>query len=103
MGPAMRARSGLLAPLFVSVVSFAGGACNTASPASEAAPVDAGVVDAAPALPALGLNDVSVLVPLPASTSSAGYLKPRSKGARGELLPEAVFDEVPSFPVVTEN
>lgn len=103
MGPAMRARSTLLAPLLVAFVSSVAAACSTSSTAAEAPPADAGVVDAAPALPALGLNDVSVLVPIPASPSAPGYMKPRSKGTRGELLPQAVYDQVPEFPVVSND
>jgi hypothetical protein len=47
----------------------------------------------------LTLADVSVLVPLPASLDAPGHLAPTSAGARGELLPKGVYDEIPEFPV----
>ncbi len=47
----------------------------------------------------LGLNDVSVLYPLPSSSLDEGYLRPKTAGARGELLPQEVFDAMPTFPV----
>lgn len=50
-------------------------------------------------VPTLGLNDVSVLFPLPASATTPGYLTPVSTGDRGMLLPRVVFDKVPAFPV----
>ncbi len=62
--------------------------------------VDAGPVDAAPPPPTLRLNDVSVLFPLPPDQEAAGYLRPTDRGAHGELLPRAVFDAIPTFPVV---
>ena len=60
---------------------------------------------AAPAakLPSLGLNDVSVLLPVPSSPSAPGYLGPTSAGERGELLPMAVYDAIPPFPVVPKQ
>jgi len=62
---------------------------------------DAGAADAAaPALPALTMNDVSVLVPIPANPQAAGFLRPSSAGERGKLLPQAVYDKIPEFPVV---
>ena len=47
----------------------------------------------------LQLNDVSVLFPLPrnAEEQSQGLLAMTSAGPRGELLPQAVFDELPSI------
>lgn len=51
----------------------------------------------------LGLNDVSILEPLPSSTSAPGWLQPASAGAQGELLPRAVYDAIPTFPVRTDN
>ncbi len=51
-----------------------------------------------PATAALGLNDVSVLWPLPAADTTAGYLTPESRGAKGLLLPKRVYDAVPAFP-----
>jgi hypothetical protein len=47
----------------------------------------------------LGLNDVSVLFPLPSSHEDPGYLRPMDVGARGELLPAEVFEAIPGFPV----
>ncbi len=52
-----------------------------------------------PTPPTLGLNDVSVLFPLPTSPQAPGYLRPTSTGAKGALLPQSVYDEVPTFPV----
>jgi hypothetical protein len=71
--------------------------CTSASSTSPTQPPPAEAP--APPLPALGMNDVSVLLPLPASPATPGYLKPKSAGERGELLPKAVFDAVPPFPV----
>jgi hypothetical protein len=45
------------------------------------------------------LNDVSVLFPLPSGSGAPGYLRATSVGARGELLPEEVFNAIPTFPV----
>lgn len=58
-----------------------------------------GAGGAAAAAPALGLNDVSVLLPLPKTIDAPGYLGAADAGARGVLLPQAVFDAVPTFPV----
>lgn len=52
-----------------------------------------------PAAPRLGLNDVSVLVPLPASKDAPGHLVATSQGAKGVLLPQDVYDAIPTFPV----
>lgn len=46
------------------------------------------------------MNDVSVLVPIPSSPAAPGFLRPSSKGDRGALLPQAVYDKIPEFPVV---
>lgn len=71
-------------------------ACSSTAESPPAAEVDA----AAPiALPALGLNDVSVLVPIPASPAAPGALGPTDAGAKGVLLPEDVYDKVPKFGV----
>ncbi len=51
----------------------------------------------------LGLNDVSILEPLPAGPSATAWLAATSAGAMGELLPKAVFDAIPKFPVSTEH
>jgi hypothetical protein len=50
--------------------------------------------------PKLGLNDLSVLMPLPASPETPWTLAPNSTGLKGELLPIATFDEIPGFPVI---
>lgn len=49
--------------------------------------------------PALGLNDVSVLFPLPPAIDTPGYMTATDAGARGPLLPQDVFDAIPTFPV----
>ena len=48
---------------------------------------------------ALGMNDVSVLIPIPASPAAEGHLGPTDAGERGELLPQAVYDKIPKFGV----
>ena len=63
-----------------------GGGSSTSTPEPEPIP--------------LGLNDVSVLFPLPSSHEDPGYLRPSDVGARGELLPRDVYDQIPTFPVV---
>lgn len=75
-------------------------ACGTANDSTPTA-ADAGP-DAARE-PELGLNDVSVLAPLPPSQDAEGWLSATSAGAMGELLPRAVFDAIPTFPVNTAN
>lgn len=67
---------------------------------SDAGVADTGPVDAGPPPVRLGLNDVSVLFPLPESLEAEGYLGPQDMGARGVLLPQEVFDQVPTFPVM---
>lgn len=57
-------------------------------------------VDAPPPPPSLGMNDVSVLFPLPDRLSAPGYLRATDQGAHGILLPRKVFDLIPTFPVV---
>jgi len=74
------------------------GCSSTNSPAPAPTP-DVGAADAAPPLPSLGLNDVSVLLPIPSSPAAKGYLGPTTSGAKGELLPRAVYDEIPKFGV----
>ncbi len=51
----------------------------------------------------LGLNDVSVLYPLPANADEPGYLSPTDVGSHGELFPRSIYDQIPEFPVVTES
>jgi hypothetical protein len=83
----MRSRSfALLAALLL--------ACSSGSTTTA----DAGS-DAAPPPPALGMNDVSVLVPLPSSPSAPGYLGPTDAGDKGPLLPQTVYDKIPKFGV----
>lgn len=65
----------------------------------EPAPATKPTVDAGPPLPKLGMNDVSVLFPIPASPAAAGALGPTSEGARGPLLPQSVYDKIPKFGV----
>ena len=72
-------------------------ACTSSSPQAEAPPPDAGV--AAEPLASLGANDVSVLVPLPKTAAAPDMLAPTSAGARGALLPQAVYDKIPKFGV----
>lgn len=74
--------------------AFACSSTETVAPA-----VDAGSTDAATTLPSLGLNDVSILVPLPASPADPGTLGPLDSGAKGVLLPQALYDKVPPFGV----
>ena len=74
------------------------GACAPPAPMPDGGPPDAPLM-----LPTLGLNDVSVLFPRPASLEDLGYLRPDDEGARGILLPQEVFDTVPGFPVVPRD
>ncbi len=74
--------------------------CSSTTPAAPptndaAAPP----VDAAPARVPLGLNDVSVLLPIPASPAAPGALGPSDEGAKGPLLTRATYDEIPKFGV----
>lgn len=68
---------------------------------ADVTPADV-AVDTTPARPppTLGLNDVSVLFPSPATQEAPGYLRPTDMAAHGVLLPRAVFDRIPGFPVV---
>jgi hypothetical protein len=71
------------------------------SVAQDEAPItqDAGSDAVLPTPPAaLGLNDVTVLMPLPATISAAGHLTPTSAGALGELFPRALYERIPQFP-----
>jgi hypothetical protein len=76
-------------------------ACDPESPTSpEPAPTPEPEPEPIPEPSALlTLQDVSVLFPLPESLESSGYLTPATVGARGELLPKGVYDEIPTFPV----
>lgn len=87
--------------LFVAACGvYAACSSSAATPAAAPAEADAGAPEAGPALPALTANDVSVLVPIPSSPAAAGFLRPSSAGERGRLLPQAVYDKIPSFPVI---
>ncbi len=66
---------------------------------SSGAPTSDAGADVEAPLPKLGLNDVSVLLPIPASPDAPGALGPTSAGGRGELLPQAVYDKIPKFGV----
>lgn len=55
-----------------------------------------------PVEPHLTMNDVSILIPLP-GRGEPGLLAADAQGARGLLLPQQVFDEIPSFPVITRD
>lgn len=84
-------------PTLVLLLAVLAAACSsTTVPETPAAP-DSGVE--APATAALGLNDVSVLVPIPASPAAPGALGPTDAGARGELLTQAIYDKIPKFGV----
>ncbi len=92
----MRARWSLLSLLVVLALPAA---CGTSTTSADAPQADAGTPDAEPALPALGFNDVSVLVPIGKSPKSPGHLGQKDAGARGELLPQAVYDKIAKFGV----
>lgn len=79
----------------LACAAFVACTSSTSTPAPEAA--DAGTTAAA--LPALGANDVSVLVPLPKTAAAPDMLAPTSAGTRGVLLPQAVYDKIPKFGV----
>jgi len=95
----MRARWSLLSLVAVTAVLALPSACSSSSTASAAPQVDAGAADAEPALPALGFNDVSVLVPIGANPKAPGHLGPKDEGMRGQLLPQAVYDKIAKFGV----
>lgn len=85
-----------LLPALPVILAGLSASCSSSSPNTEpsAAP-DAGIAEA-PLLPALGMNDVSVLLPL---SVARAYLDPTSAGAKGALLPQDVYDKVPKFGV----
>ncbi len=66
------------------------------SPTPPAVETDAAVPLATASL---GLNDVSVLVPIPESPAAKGSLGPTDEGSKGPLLPQDVFDKSPKFGV----
>ena len=103
----------------MKVVSCAGilvciGACSSAVPPMDAGLVDASAdgaeSDAAPFVDAfvppprgpLGLNDVSVLFPLPVSAASDELLALSSEGDDGVLLTRDHFDAIEVFEAETE-
>ncbi len=93
--------------VFLALLALAGAGCGAggaspgdAGPAADAGAGDVGRADTGPPPPSLGLNDVSVLFPLPETDDAPGYLSAEREGARGVLLPRAVFDAIPTFPVV---
>lgn len=91
------ALSWLLAPT-LSGVGLLG--CEEPAGEPDAAMTDAPETpDAAPSTPRLGMNDVSILFPLPAADTDEGHLRPADDGGRGPLLPMEVFDAIPTFPV----
>jgi hypothetical protein len=92
----MRARWPLLSLLAALALPAA---CSTSSTAADAPQADAGAADVEPALPALGMNDVSVLVPIGKNPKAPGHLGPTSEGMRGQLLPQAVYDKIAKFGV----
>lgn len=69
----------------------------TAESVSAPAPSDPA---AGPRWPKLGMNDVSVLIPLPKTAEEKPLLAPADAGVKGRLLPKAVLDAVPRFPFV---
>jgi len=93
-------RSSLLRPQALAVALLtllASASCSTTSEPSKSEPPASTPPPATP-LPGLGMNDVSVLVPLPKSPKTPGYLKPEDAGARGALLTKAAYDKIPTFP-----
>ncbi|MFO0663959.1 MAG: hypothetical protein U0174_08410 [Polyangiaceae bacterium] len=80
--------------LFFFLLSVSCASASTTTPQGDAG------ADAAPVVTkSLGMSDVSVLWPLPASPAAPGTLGPESAGAKGTLLPQAVYDKVPAFGV----
>jgi len=88
----MRVRS-----LLVALVLAAVAACSTTTTETPSPSGDAGAADAGPPLPALGMNDVSVLLPIPTKANAGSYLGPTSEGAKGPLLSKASYDQIPKF------
>lgn len=81
--------------LIVTTVALSG--CGDTKPTNESGTTTGTSVEPTPV--PLGLNDVSVLYPLPADIGDPSYLRPEDVGARGELLPKEVYDTIPTFPV----
>lgn len=76
-----------------------GGTTATGGGGGAGSTGSAGGAGGAPAALPLGLNDVSVLLPFPGNSDPPGYLSAADAGPHGELLPQDVFDAVPTFPV----
>lgn len=70
---------------------------STVTPTPTPVESDSGVTPLATS--PLGMNDVSVLVPIPESPSAKGALGPTDAGAKGPLLPQDVYDKIPKFGV----
>lgn len=51
----------------------------------------------------LGMNDVSVLVPLPKTADAPGYLAADTVGRGGVLLPQEVYAKIPAFTPTVAN
>ncbi len=73
--------------------------CSSTVTPTPAPPVEADAAVPPTAGAALGLSDVSVLVPIPESPAAKGALGPTDAGAKGVLLPQDVYDKVPKFGV----
>lgn len=88
----------------VSTLALVFCGCSSKSSSTPAADPDAGTTATDGAAPpaarkALGMNDVSVLIPIPSSPAAEGSLGATDAGDRGELLPQAVYDKIPKFGV----
>lgn len=79
-----------------------GAACSDTVAVSEPPAPPAPAPSTPPPPPPLGLNDVSVLMPTPASGEEAALLGPTDEGARGPLLPRDVYDAIPTVPPIPE-
>ena len=51
----------------------------------------------------LGLNDVSILLPLPTTQSNDRLFRPLAKGTFGELLPRNIYDLMPELLLETSE
>lgn len=87
-------------PSLLLLASACGDDMSSTGGAGSGAGGTGGAGGASAVAPALGLNDVSVLIPLPKTIDAPGYLGSADAGARGVLLPQDVFDAIPTFPVV---
>ncbi|MBK9261043.1 MAG: hypothetical protein IPM54_14700 [Polyangiaceae bacterium] len=97
--PCPRSRGSVVGGLLYLIVAGAGlWGCGDAKGVNGS--TTGGNVEPKPEPVPLGLNDVSVLFPLPSSFSDPSLLRPEDVGARGVLLPQEVFDTIPTFPVM---